>query len=177
MSDTENTKETPEAAITPTPVPTTTPTPEPSSSTSSTVETPVEVMAPVENPEAEKIHEEQEAAAKQQAQEEALPAEVITIPELRSGLTVRVHQKIKEGEKERVQIFQGIITALRGKTPITKTITVEKTSFGVIVEKIFPLASPMIEKIEVVKKAAVRRSKLYFLREYSKRLKETMVKS
>jgi large subunit ribosomal protein L19 len=91
-------------------------------------------------------------------------------------MTVRVHQKIKEGEKERVQVFQGIIIAMRGKTENTKTMTVRKVSFGVGVEKIFPLASPLIEKIEVVKVAKVRRSKLYYLRTYGKRLKETFVK-
>lgn len=124
--------------------------------------------------------EEREAAeaeaAKKQAEEEALAAEEATRESLRPGMTVRVHQKIKEGEKERVQVFQGIIIAMRGKTPETKTMTVRKVSFGVGVEKIFPLASPLLEKIEVVKIAKVRRSKLYYLRSYGKRLKETFVK-
>lgn len=118
---------------------------------------------------------EAEAAAKQ-AEEEALAAEEATRESLRPGMTIRVHQKIKEGEKERVQVFQGIIIAMRGKTPETKTMTVRKVSFGVGVEKIFPLASPLLEKIEVVKIAKVRRSKLYYLRTYGKRLKETFVK-
>lgn len=113
--------------------------------------------------------------AEAEVEEETLEAEVISIPELRPGMTIRVHQKITEGDKERIQIFQGMIIALRGKTPETKTVTVQKRSFGVLVEKIFPLASPLIEKIEVVKKARVRRSKLYFLRGYTKRLKETLV--
>jgi len=99
-----------------------------------------------------------------------------SLPHLRPGYTVRIHQKIKEGEKERVQVFEGIIIALRGKTPVTKTVTVRKVSSGIGVEKIFPLASPTIEKIEIVKKARVKRAKLYFLRDYKKRLKETLVK-
>lgn len=123
----------------------------------------------------EKIAE-QEELAKKQAEEEALAAEEIALPDLEPGMTIRIHEKIKEGEKERVQVFQGIIIALRGKTPETKTVTVQKNSFGVTVEKIYPLASPIIDKIEVVKKAKVRRSKLYFLRDYNKRLKETLVK-
>jgi large subunit ribosomal protein L19 len=135
-------------------------------------ETPEETGAPVED---EAKVAEQEAMAKQQAAEEALAAEAVQEQDLRPGMTVRVHQRIKEGEKERVQIFQGIIIALRGKTPATKTMTVQKHSFGVMVEKIFPLASPLIEKIEVVKIAKVRRAKLYYLRDYSKRLKETLV--
>lgn len=129
--------------------------------------------APIEDE--EKVAE-QEEQAKQQAEEESLPAEEAGIPDLRPGMTVRIHQKIKEGEKERVQVFQGIILALRGKNAVEKTVTVRKTSFGIGVEKIFPLGSPLIEKIEVVKKAKVRRSKLFFLREYKKRLKETLVK-
>lgn len=136
----------------------------------------VETTEPAEPTEEEKRIAEEQEAARLKAEEEALAAEQVATEELRPGLTIRVHQKIKEGEKERVQVFQGIIIALRGKTPETKTMTVQKQSFGVMVEKIFPLASPLIEKIEVVKKAKVRRSKLYFLRDYSKRLKETLVK-
>lgn len=126
----------------------------------------------------------QAAPAEQQTQEQApsvaeetAPAEDVAAQELRPGMTVRVHQKITEGDKQRVQIFQGIITAMRGKTPETKTITVQKNSFGVKVDKIFPTGSPLIEKIQVVKQAKVRRSKLYFLKGYSKRLKETFVKA
>ena len=98
------------------------------------------------------------------AEEETVVAEVVSIPELRAGMTIRLHQKIKEGDKERIQVFQGIIIALRGKTPETKTVTVQKNSFGVIVEKIYPLASPLIEKIEVVRKSKSRRAKLYNIR-------------
>lgn len=129
--------------------------------------------APVED---EEMIATQEAQAKEQAEEEAVAATEIAFPDLRPGMTIRLHQKINEGEKSRIQVFQGMVIALRGKTPVTKTVTLQKKSFGVMVEKIFPLASPMIEKIEVVKIAKVRRAKLNYLREYGKRLKETLVK-
>ncbi len=107
------------------------------------------------------------------------PANVL--PQLAPGMTVKVHQKIREisgeKEKERVQIFEGIIIALnRSRTP-SPTITVRKVSEGVGVEKIFPLGAPSIVKIEPVKQARVRRAKLYYLRDYPKRLKETKVSS
>lgn len=111
----------------------------------------------------------------QQTEADAAPAEEVRATQLQPGMTIRVHQRIKEGEKERIQVFQGMILALRGKTPETKTMTVGKRSFGVYVERIFPLASPLLEKIEVVKQAKVRRAKLYFLKNYTKRLKETFV--
>ncbi|OGY81502.1 MAG: 50S ribosomal protein L19 [Candidatus Kerfeldbacteria bacterium RIFCSPHIGHO2_12_FULL_48_17] len=98
------------------------------------------------------------------------------MPDLRPGFTIKVHQKIAEGEKERIQIFEGIILSIRGKKDHERMMTVRKISHGVGVEKIFPLASPTIEKIEVVKTAKVRRAKLYYLRDYAKRLKETFVK-
>lgn len=97
-------------------------------------------------------------------------------PELRVGYTIRLYQRIKEGEKERVQMFEGIIISMRGKNDIERTMTVRKISHGVGVEKIFPLALPTIEKIVVVKQAKVRRAKLYYLRDYGKRLKEVLVK-
>ncbi len=87
------------------------------------------------------------------------------VPELRPGYTVRVHQKVKEGEKERVQIFEGLIIGMhRGTYPTDTTFTVRRIVEGVGVEKIFPLHSPNIVKIEVVKVARVRRAKLNFLR-------------
>lgn len=99
--------------------------------------------------------------------------------ELKPGMTVQVHQRIKETnpkgeEKERVQIFEGMILSMRGKD-VSKTMTVRKIATGGIgVEKIFPLNLPSIEKIVPVKQAAVRKSKLYYLREKrKKRLKET----
>ena len=102
------------------------------------------------------------------------------MPELKPGMTVRVHQKIKEktakGEdKERIQIFEGIILKLRHGKEAGATFTVRKISNGVGVEKIFPIGSPMIVKIEPVKQADVRRAKLYYLRTYRKRLTEKKV--
>lgn len=142
------------------------------------VEVPVsESVVAEEQPEqTEPAEEAVEELAQAQAAEEALPAEEIGFPDLRPGMTIRLYHKIKEGEKERTQMFQGIIIALRGATAQTKTVTVQKNSFGVMVEKIFPLSSPLIEKIEVVKKAKVRRAKLYYLQSYGKRLKEVLVK-
>jgi len=81
----------------------------------------------------------------------------------REGDNVKVHVKIKEGNKERVQIFEGIVIARHWNGP-SSTITVRKISYGVGVERIFPVYSPSIEKIEWVKRSRVRRSKLYYLR-------------
>lgn len=100
------------------------------------------------------------------------------VPELKSGYTVKVHQKIKEGEKERIQIFEGLIIKINSGYGGDKTFTVRKIIEGIGVEKIFPLHSPNIVKIEVKKKSKVRRAKLYYMRERSgksARLKETLV--
>lgn len=87
------------------------------------------------------------------------------IPDFIPGDTVRVHVRIKESEtKERLQAFEGIVIARRGKG-VAETITVRKTSFGVGVERIFPLHATIIDHIDVVKRGRVRRAKLYFLRE------------
>lgn len=86
-------------------------------------------------------------------------------PELRPGFTVRVHEKIQEGGKERVQIFEGLIISMhKGATPMDSTITVRKVVSGIGTEKLFPVHSPSIDKIEVKKVAKVRRAKLFFLR-------------
>jgi len=86
-------------------------------------------------------------------------------PEIRPGYTVRVHERIQEGGKERVQVFEGlVISAHRGQTPTDTTFTVRRIVSGVGVEKIFSLHSPKIEKIDVKKVAKVRRAKLFFLR-------------
>jgi large subunit ribosomal protein L19 len=86
-------------------------------------------------------------------------------PELAPGFTVRVHERIREGEKERVQIFEGLIISLHnGHTPSDASFTVRRIASGVGVERVFPVHSPMIDKIEVKKVAKVRRAKLFFLR-------------
>jgi large subunit ribosomal protein L19 len=84
-------------------------------------------------------------------------------PPIKAGDTVKVHVKVREGDKERIQIFEGIVIGLR-RAGARSTFTVRKVSFGQGVERIFPLYSPVIDKIEVVRTARVRRAKLYFLR-------------
>jgi large subunit ribosomal protein L19 len=85
------------------------------------------------------------------------------IPDFQVGDTVRVHVKIKEGDKERIQIFEGLVIARRNGA-LRSSVTVRKTSFGQGVERIFPLHSPRFDKIELVRKGKVRRAKLYYLR-------------
>lgn len=85
------------------------------------------------------------------------------IPEFRAGDTVRVHVKVREGEKERIQLFQGAVLARRGGGT-RESFTVRKMSGSVAVERIFPLHSPSIAKIEVTRRGKVRRAKLYYLR-------------
>lgn len=85
------------------------------------------------------------------------------LPDFRAGDTVRVHFRIQEGDKERVQVFEGVCIDLR-RGGNRSNITVRKMSFSVGVERIFPLASPRIEKIEVVQRGRVRRAKLFYLR-------------
>lgn len=86
------------------------------------------------------------------------------LPDIRPGDTVKVHQKVKEGNKERIQVFEGIVIARKHGKGISTTITVRKVVEGVGVERIFPIHSPFISKIEVVKSGKVRRAKLYYLR-------------
>ena len=85
------------------------------------------------------------------------------IPSFRPGDTVKVHVKIKEGEKFRIQIFEGVVIALK-RNGVSSTFTVRKVSSGYGVERIFPVNSPIIEKLEVVKSGKVRRARLYYLR-------------
>jgi large subunit ribosomal protein L19 len=87
-------------------------------------------------------------------------------PQLRPGETVRVHVKVVEGEKERTQVFEGIVIGMSGSGS-RANFTVRKISYGVGVERIFPLHSPRIDKVEVVSHGKVRRAKLYFLRDRS----------
>lgn len=84
-------------------------------------------------------------------------------PDMRPGDTVRVHVKVREGDKERIQVFEGLVIA-QHRGGARATLTVRKVSFGQGVERIFPLHSPIIDKIEIVRSARVRRAKLYFLR-------------
>ena len=84
-------------------------------------------------------------------------------PDIRPGDTVRVHVKIREGDKQRIQVFEGVVIG-QHRGGVRATFTVRKVSFGQGVERIFPLHSPIIDKIDVVRSARVRRAKLYFLR-------------
>lgn len=87
----------------------------------------------------------------------------LDIPNFKAGDTIRVHARIKEGEKERIQIFQGVVLRKRkGRTGAT--FTVRKVSYGIGVERIFPLHSPNIDKVEIVSRGRVRRGRLYYLR-------------
>lgn len=96
--------------------------------------------------------------------EQALAVEAKELPHFNSGDTISVDYKIKEGNKERVQQFRGVVIKIKGEG-VTKTFTVRKMSDGIGVERIFPLSSPFIEKITVNKYGRVRRAKLYYLRE------------
>ena len=89
--------------------------------------------------------------------------QLTTRPAIKPGDTVRVHVKVREGDKERIQIFEGIIIG-QHRGGVRASFTVRKVSFGQGVERIFPLHSPVIDKIEVIRTAKVRRAKLYFLR-------------
>jgi len=90
--------------------------------------------------------------------------QIVERPVLRTGDTVRVHVKVREGDKERIQVFEGVVIGLRGGGA-RASFTVRKVSFGQGVERIFPLHSPIIDKIEVLRAARVRRAKLYYLRD------------
>lgn len=101
------------------------------------------------------------------------------VPDMKPGMTVRVYQRIKEGEKERTQMFEGIVLAVGSGTGVHKTFTVRKVVDGVGVEKVYPIYGSTIEKIVLKKEATVRRAKLYYLRTAvgkAGRLKETMIR-
>jgi large subunit ribosomal protein L19 len=90
--------------------------------------------------------------------------QLVQRPALKSGDTVKVHVKVREGDKERIQVFEGMVIGMH-RGGLRASFTVRKVSFGQGVERIFPLHSPTIDKIEVLRTAKVRRAKLYFLRE------------
>ncbi len=102
-------------------------------------------------------------------------SQLTTPPDMKPGDTVRVHVKIREGDKERIQIFEGIVIGMH-RGGLRASFTVRKVSFGQGVERIFPLHSPTIAKVDIVRSARVRRAKLYFLRGLrgkAARMKET----
>ncbi len=86
------------------------------------------------------------------------------VPEINVGSTVRVHVKIREGERERIQVFEGTVIAKKG-SGVSSTFTVRRVAYGVGVERVFPVHSPNVAKVEVVRNGKVRRSKLYYLRD------------
>ena len=86
------------------------------------------------------------------------------IPDFKTGYLVKVHQKIKEGDKERIQIFEGTVIARKGGTGANATFTVRKIASGVGVERIYPLHSPNVAKLEVVKENQVKHAKIYYIR-------------
>ena len=116
---------------------------------------------------AEETQNQQNEAEKQDSAAPETKAEVVEVKALDivPGMVVKVHQKIKEGEKERTQIFEGLIINGNSGQGSSKTITVRKEVEGIGVEKIFPLSSPNVTKIEVVKTFGVRRAKLFYLRD------------
>jgi large subunit ribosomal protein L19 len=88
-----------------------------------------------------------------------------SFPVFRSGDRIRVHVRVVEGEKTRIQVFEGDVISRRGGTSVRATFTVRKTSGGVGVERTFPVHSPNVERVEVIKEGQVRRAKLFYLRE------------
>jgi len=95
---------------------------------------------------------------------EAQKSQLKPVPQIKTGYTVRVSQKVKEGNKERIQAFEGLVIKVGHGEGVERTFTVRKIVEGIGVEKVFPIHSPTITKIEIKKKAKVRRSKLYYMR-------------
>lgn len=107
--------------------------------------------------------------------------QILEASQVKPGMVIRVHQKIKDvntkgEEKERIQVYEGLVIARKHGNEPGSTIMVRKISEGIGVEKIFPVHSPLIDKIELVDTKVVRRSKLYYTRDYKKRLKSTSEK-
>lgn len=94
------------------------------------------------------------------------------LPDVRPGDFIKVYQKIKEGDKEKIQIFEGLVLARKHGKELGATITVRKVISGIGVEKIFPLHSPLIEKIEILKRTKIKRAKLYYLKKPKAKLKK-----
>lgn len=112
--------------------------------------------------------------------EQELAAKRTNLPDFKAGDTINVHVKISEGNKERIQQFQGVVITRRGKGTNGESFSVRKVSNGVGVERIFPLLSPSIDKIEVMKAGKVRRAKLYYMKGRhgkSARIKEKLANS
>ncbi len=86
------------------------------------------------------------------------------LPEINSGDSVKVNVKVSEGNRERIQTFEGVVISING-TGLSRMITVRKLSFGVGVERIFPVHAPIVDSVEIIRKGKVRRSKLYYLRD------------
>ncbi len=106
--------------------------------------------------------------------------QVRELPEFKTGFTVKVHNRIKEAGKERIQIFEGLVIARKGGNGVNATFTVRKISNGVGVERIYPLHSPNIAKLEIVKDSVVTQSKLYYvrkLRDNAPRIRKNSTKS
>lgn len=137
-------------------------------------DTPATSETPAETPVAEQVVEATDTtdASTSEIVAESSPEDA-RIPELRPGYKVRVHSKIQQGDKERVQVFEGNIIAINGSSAVTRTITVRKIAAGGYgVERIWPLALPTLVKIEVLERPKVRRSKLYYLRGSLKKMKK-----
>ncbi|MEW5692543.1 MAG: 50S ribosomal protein L19 [Candidatus Hydrogenedentota bacterium] len=96
--------------------------------------------------------------------ENVIKGRIKETPDFKSGDTVRVHMKVREGDKERVQVFEGVVVRRRG-IGLSETFSVRKVSFGVGVEKVIPIQSPAIDKIEILKHGKVRKSRIYYIRE------------
>lgn len=99
--------------------------------------------------------------------QEVTKEQLKNIPEIKAGMHVRVHEKVKEKDRERIQVFEGIVLARKHGKGINATFTVRKIVDGIGVEKTWPLHSPLIEKIEIIKAPKTRRAKLYYLRNLS----------